>query len=239
MKKTIVITGSSGVIGTILVKHLATNYSLVLIDKNTCDLRNVISSKQAIPQNTDVLIHLAWKDAPMYKNGTFDADNILMTLNMLEIAKQKNIKRVILASSVHANEYRTNFIKSMPIFRDLGDPSVSMRMEGNPPEPKNVASESSPTSIYGATKLYFEALGRYYATHHNLEVIALRLGGVNKDNSPYAKDESDYDKIFLSHKDLIRTIKHYIDKKNIQNNYECVYALSKKSTTPQSSTKSL
>lgn len=230
MKKTIVITGSSGVIGTILVKHLATNYSLVLIDKNTCDLRSFTSSKQVIPQNTDLLIHLAWKDAPMYKNGTFDADNILMTLNMLEIAKQKNVKRVILASSVHANEYRTNFIKSMPIFRDLG---------GNPPEPKNVASESSPTSIYGATKLYFEALGRYYATHHNLEVIALRLGGVNKDNSPYAKDEPDYDKIFLSHKDLIRTIKHYIDKKNIQNNYECVYALSKKSATPQSSTKSL
>jgi uronate dehydrogenase len=38
--------------------------------------------------------------------------------------------------------------------------------------------------LYGCSKVYGEVLGRYYADRYGLEFVALRIGGVNKEDRP-------------------------------------------------------
>jgi len=246
--KNIVITGAHGLIGSILSKNLIDSYNLSLLAKSSCDLTVYEDVLKNVPSSTDTIIHLAWKDAPLYEKGILDSDNIHMTLNVLEVAVQKKVRRVILASSVHANEYRASFLNSESFRRSqatensghikrltrslptdvVGWPSDSEGRDDRREvsEICDVVSQDWPTSIYGATKLYFEALGRYYAAYKGLEVVVLRLGGVNNENSPFAKDEVDYDKIFLSHEDVVAIVKKYIDMEVIPHKYESAYAIS-------------
>ena len=177
---------------------------------------------------------------PAFPIGKFDNDNILMTLNVLETAVHKHVHRVILASSVHTNEYRSTYLLTdkkqnkaykTKLRKKLTWPSLipPLRWIGTN-FVKSIPSDlfDWPTSIYGATKIYLEALGRYYAKYRGLEIVALRLGGVNHENSPTARDEVDYDKVFLSHEDLIQKFKEIIIKNRIENNYQMIYAISGK-----------
>ncbi|OGK21472.1 hypothetical protein A3C23_05055 [Candidatus Roizmanbacteria bacterium RIFCSPHIGHO2_02_FULL_37_13b] len=237
MKQRIVITGASGIIGSVLIKNLQNDFDLTPLSRQNCDLTDFLSLIKNIPKNTDVIIHLAWDKKPIYENGIFKNDNFLMTHNVFEAAVRKKIKRVILASSMHADEYGKKILKDVRDGKwDAGYGSGKLEIIPFQTSSSNLTPHTSsfnyhiqeqPTSIYGATKLYFEALGRYYAAYHNLEVVAIRFGGVNKENSPTAKKEPNYDKIFLSHQDLIRIVKQYIEKDLGESKYECVLAISK------------
>jgi nucleoside-diphosphate-sugar epimerase len=46
-----------------------------------------------------------------------------------------------------------------------------------------------PGTIYGASKVWGEALGRYYADAHGLSVICLRFGSVNEQDRPVTTRE--------------------------------------------------
>jgi uronate dehydrogenase len=46
-------------------------------------------------------------------------------------------------------------------------------------------AEVRPDSLYGASKVFGEALGRYYADTRAMSVICLRIGSVRPDNDPY------------------------------------------------------
>lgn len=204
--KDVVITGASGVVGSVLVKGLDSDFRVTPLTKKDCDTRNIELVRSAVKDNTDVIIHLAWKSGDIYKDGDFDQDNVLMALNILEIAAEKRIPRVILASSVHANEYRRPRVIPAKAAGPRGaEIYIDSPFQGND-------KEDWPTSIYGATKIYIEALGKYYAKYKGLDVVVTRLGGVNNQDSPTAKQEVDYEKIFLSHADLIRTFNNLINE---------------------------
>jgi len=125
MKK-ILITGSSGTIGTRLgEKLLNSKYQIVGADwkKNKwikeleaktihIDLRNKKLILEKIPKDVDLIIHLA-ANARVYelvKNPDLARDNMITTYNILEYARINKIKNIIFASSreVYGN---TNKIK--------------------------------------------------------------------------------------------------------------------------------
>jgi uronate dehydrogenase len=199
--KTVFITGASGVVGTVLMNGL-TDFNVVGTSLAEHDLTNYESVKQVIPDDVDVLIHLAWKPGGIYENGVFDPANVEMALNVLEVAAEKKIPRVILASSVHAKEYRPNY------------------------KAATVISQTRPTSIYGATKVYVEEIGKYFAHYRNMQVISIRLGGVNIDDSVNGKDEEHYDAIYLSHKDLLCMFNKIINQQELLHDFTTLYAVS-------------
>src|SRR3989344_623450 len=244
--KRIVITGADGVIGSVLVANLRNDFDLIPLYHRECDLTKFEEVVSTISNNTDVIIHLAWDKKPIYEAGKLNADNILMALNVFEAAVKRKVKRVILASSIHADlslfqvggrargaPSSAQLRRSIPVFSAKFTPRVnpiyaSKRVSSHDTDKRALDGAvrgqdppEIPTSIYGATKIYFEALGRYYATYHHLEVVAIRFGGVNRENSPAAKKEPNYDKIFLSHQDLIKIVRKYIDYEKISNNYLC------------------
>ncbi|TKB54658.1 NAD-dependent epimerase/dehydratase family protein [Ferrimonas aestuarii] len=78
--------------------------------------------------------------------------NIVGTYNVFQSAAEAGVQRVVYASSAQT-------IEGYPL-----DVQVNENM---PTRPKN---------LYGASKVFGEALGSYYAYQHNIEVVAVRIG---------------------------------------------------------------
>ena len=102
--KKILITGMSGLIGTIVRQHLEDEYSLRAhnrrpvqdLETHQADIANLEAIQPAF-ENIDTVIHLAaelndsWPDILQ--------TNIVLTYNVFEAARRADVKRVVFASS--------------------------------------------------------------------------------------------------------------------------------------------
>jgi nucleoside-diphosphate-sugar epimerase len=138
------------------------------------DVADIDSLRTAF-EGVDVVLNLA-ADGGLSSEAGMNAgwpsmlqNNIIGTYNVLEVARQAGVKRVILASSgATANGY------------ELEEPYKSLVAVDDVPVPDswemiNEFSEPKPISLYGVTKLFGEDLGRYYAATTPLSVINLRI----------------------------------------------------------------
>lgn len=209
--KKIIITGSQGRIGSILKAGLAF-YDLYFLDLKERDGTRsfkVDIAKQwnrlvAIFKGKDIIIHLAWNFFEDFPKETIDSKNKTMAENIYRAAVESGIKRVIVASSVHANDYSQNKNKNN---YDIGYPL--------------------PDSPYGASKVYIESLGQYYAKCHGLEVICIRFGGVNSKDTPIFEEDPNYDKVLLYKDDCIDLIKSCVEINKVPGNFQILTAISK------------
>jgi UDP-glucose 4-epimerase len=112
--KTILITGSSGMIGTRLSeKLLDKNYKVIGFDRqknvwnekiDKLTVRGNLLKKEdfkKIPEDIDMVVHLA-ANARVYDlvlEPDLALENIVSTYNVLEFCRQKNIKKIIFSSS--------------------------------------------------------------------------------------------------------------------------------------------
>jgi L-arabinose 1-dehydrogenase [NAD(P)+] len=115
--------------------------------------------------DADVLLHLAANPSPAAEWDEVESLNVGGAYNAFEAAVSAGLDRVVFASSNHAvGGY------------NLANPSnpETALTDGiqvvTPDDPPN------PDSYYGVTKVLGEALGSYYATRHDLEVVTLRIG---------------------------------------------------------------
>lgn len=205
----VLVTGSSGLIGSMLINTLSDSFTFSGLDVAKsdhapdvptliCDASDYDAMSPAF-EGLDAVVHLAanapvetpWPD--VLKN------NISTTHNVYEAAKQHGVKRVVFASSNHAVG---NFEMDEPYSRiRVGD------YEGlTPGEFKRVDNTVPirPDSDYGVSKAFGEATGAYYHEHFGLEVACLRIGTVNPQNSPEGSIRSMA--TWLSHRDLANLV---------------------------------
>lgn len=152
----------------------------------------------------DTIIHLAWDTFEDYPNENIAPQNKAMAENVYRAAVEKKVSRIVIASSVHANNY-----SAVP----TGEYITSQ-------------SESHPDTPYGATKTYIEYLGRYFSRKYGLEVICLRLGGVNEVNEIRFNEDPLYDKVLLYKEDFVELVRMCIEVKKVPNNFAVFYAVS-------------
>lgn len=210
-KKRIIITGSRGCVGSILQDGLSNIFDLYLLDlkeKDTkktfiIDIAKEYKKLVKIFKNKEVVIHLAWNFAEDFPGETIIPQNKSIAENVYFAAVEAGVKRIIVASSVHADDYSK--IKRKKIF---------------------ISRNSLPDSPYGASKVYIESLGKYFAKYHRLEIICVRLGGINRDNNVIYKEDPNYDKVLLFKKDCIDLIKSCIIAKKVPNNFQVFNAVS-------------
>ena len=209
--KRIIITGSRGSLGKILQKELQDVFDLVCIDKKpdseeiiALDIANDYEKFRNILKGNDVIIHLAWDTLEDFPSENIVQQNKVMAENVYRAAVENNISRVIVASSVHVNDY-----SKVPTGTYLSS-----------------KSECWPDAPYGATKIYIEHLGRYYSRKHGLEVICIRLGGVNKRNEIRFNEDPLYDKVLLYKEDFVQLIRMCIEVKKVPDNFAVFYAVS-------------
>lgn len=195
MKRTILLTGAAGRIGTFLTRQWIDKYDLHLTDvkrpKETFGLpydEADVADYDAIAglcQEADTVVHLGADprmDAPW---ESLLPNNVIGTYNVFEAAHRAGCRRVIFASSVNAV---------------LGYPADKQVHTHMPVYPIN---------LYGATKCWGEAVGRYYAHTHGLSVICLRFGAVSQ-----RPGTPEYDKRYdISHPylDMILTMEDLTD----------------------------
>jgi uronate dehydrogenase len=161
----LLLTGAAGEIGTVLRPVLRRCCAtLVLHDKrpiadaapNEVALQGDIAAAgeaQAAMQGVDCLVHLA--GIPRETGGTPEEilhANVIGAHAVFAAARDAGVARVVFASSNHTIGFH-------PADRAIG-----------------TEERPRPSGLYGASKVWGEALGRLFADKHGIEVACLRIG---------------------------------------------------------------
>jgi nucleoside-diphosphate-sugar epimerase len=201
MKKgKVLITGSNGVIGTILMEKLV-DLDLYGVDIapdtdnkhyykiDISDLTQLYSVFKNI-RDIDFIIHLA---ADSRVNASWESvlkNNIIGTRNIYECARKHSVKKIVYASSNHV----TGGYEGIP---------PRLHKQKNPPLIR-VSDHIRPDSDYGTSKVFGEAIARQYLELFGLSSICLRIGTVLKDDDPTKSER--IMRTWLSHRDLLHLI---------------------------------
>jgi len=223
MAKNILITGMSGLIGGLLKTHLlkeggyelkALNRSYVEgVENHQADISNLDAIKPAF-EGQDVVVHLA---AYLGSQGWRwqHENNVLGTYNVFEAARLAGVKRIVFASS---GSTIRGFERIKP-YKDIADGNYG---EVPTDVPMITRDQIRPEAIYGATKVWGEALGRHFSDAYDMSVICVRIGSVRKENRPLSVREN---AIYLGHSDICQILRLSIEaKKSIK--YEVFFAVS-------------
>ena len=203
MSKKVLITGMSGLIGGILKEHLleAGGYELTALNRREVEgVRTVqadISDLDAIQpafEGQDTVVHLAAYLGSQDWEGQHSG-NVLGTYNVFEAARRAGVKRVIFASSGNA----IRGFERVPPYSDIaaGDydkvPADFRRLTHH---------DVRPEALYGAAKVWGEALARHFSDDYDMSMICVRIGSVTQGDRPRTMREN---AIYLSHRTSPRT----------------------------------
>ena len=159
----ILLTGAAGALGTQLRPHGPTLAEILRVsdrgpvkdiaahgEDRPADLAD-LGAMLDVVDGCDAIVHLGAQGVEGPWQTVLNA-NIIGTYNMYEAARQKGVKRVIYASSIHAVGFheRTTTI-------DAGAPT-------------------RPDSLYGVSKTFGENLSRYYFDKFGIESVCVRIG---------------------------------------------------------------
>jgi len=182
-QRTVLLTGASGHVAQLLMPGLG-EYSLRLADRARPEAMAALAAESAgegadqgdvhadvhvgdladrafaadVVKGVDTVVHLAANPNAGAAWDDLASPNIESVVAVLEAAQRADVRRVVLASSVHA----------------MG---AYVQQERHPVDPE---WPPAPCCAYGATKAFGEALGRTYSYRTGLSVVCLRFGGVQK-----------------------------------------------------------
>lgn len=170
----IVVTGSSGQFGQHVVRNLtAVGHDILGVDRVAnpslrpswvCDLSRTGDLFEAFA-GAEAVVHLAAIPAPNLApdSVTFN-NNVNATYNVLKVAADLKIRKVVVASSIAA--YGFLYARKMP------QPKYLPLDEDHP---------CQPTDSYGLSKLVGETIADSFATQTGASIASLRLPGINFD----------------------------------------------------------
>lgn len=154
---TVVLTGAAGRIGTSLRARLPElGWTLRCLDRTSADgiiVGDVTSAADldAVVAGADAIVHLAGQPTeapwPVIRDANLDG-----TYQVFEAARRHGVRRIVYASSNHAVG-----------FTRVGDELAA-----------DVAPR--PDTLYGVSKVFGEALARYYVDRYGMQVACLRIG---------------------------------------------------------------
>ena len=194
----ILITGAAGQIGGFLAQNLpAERYDLVLADIRPPDFPHAapftsldiadLDAFRAACEGIDTVVHLAADRRTTAPWETLLPANVIGAYNAFEAAHQAGCRRLIFASSVNAG---SGYPREVQVHTEM---------------------PTHPGNLYGATKVWGEAVAHVYADRHNLSCLCLRFGWVGSRERPRTMTDPLGLAMFLSHEDLMRLVICAID----------------------------
>jgi len=199
----VLITGAAGRIGTVLRAGLEFDLRLTDVvepDGLTADetfvpadLTDAAAVDRAV-EGADAVVHLgAVPDEASF--AELAGPNLHGTFHVLDACRRFGARRVVFASSNHATG-----------MYPVGEP-----LDGN--------WLPRPDGLYGASKVWGEALGRMFAERFGLEVVCLRIGSFRP--RPTQRREL---ATWLSHSDAVRLVHAGLTAPDVR--FEIVYGVS-------------
>jgi nucleoside-diphosphate-sugar epimerase len=134
-----------------------------------------------------------------------------------EAARRGGVKRVVFFSSMHVCGLYEN---DPPWSRIAAGDCAGLDPVAVPLV--TAAMPTRPDGPYAVSKIFGEALGRYYAEAYGMEVVVVRLGTVGRDDRP-GRDARSFVS-WLSHRDLADLTARALDAPRIT--YEVVFGAS-------------
>jgi nucleoside-diphosphate-sugar epimerase len=190
---TVAITGGSGRIATAIRPFLRSTHRLRLLDVrepsvqltseeefHSLDVSDLASVEAAL-RGAHAVVHLAANPSTAGSWTSVLKDNIEGTRSVYEGARRQGINKVVFASTNHVVGFYY-LEQKVPIGTD-----VPIR----------------PDSLYGVSKAFGEALGRYYSDAFGMSVICLRIGWFT-DRSPTVKSLNG---LWISPRDIAQVIR--------------------------------
>ena len=205
-RRRVLVTGAAGNIGSYFAAHSHQKYDLVLMERElNADTEKIkglgqlvegdvtdLDGMKKLCEGVDTVLHLAADPSPNAPWSTVIGINITGTYNTFVAAKAAGCRRVIYASSIHA-------------------------VSGYPPDVQVKTGEPvNPGDLYGVSKCFGEALGRYMAEQENLSVIALRIGAFQPHESTLGEGGIGMLDAWVSQRDLNQLIEKCIDVENLK-----------------------
>lgn len=191
MTRKLLITGASGVIGSVLLDGLKEHYDVLGTDVEGDASKGIVpldvTNEQQLQQHmegVDTVLHIAWKKDEDDFLGVALPVNVGGAYQIYEAARKHGVRRVIFASSNHA----TGFYQ------------VGEEIDVNDPY--------RPDSIYGLSKCYIELLGRWYADRYGLSSFNVRIGNFPGDDRPHSERSMH---IWISERDMIQLMRCCIE----------------------------
>jgi nucleoside-diphosphate-sugar epimerase len=221
--KKILITGMSGLIGGLVGRALAQRYEIRALNRGpvegvecvSADISDFASIRSAF-DGIDTVIHLA---AYAREDNNLDQHvrvNIIGTHNVYEASRLAGVKRILLGSSGATQYY---YEKEEPI-----KAMVEARW-ADVPEPRPLLHHLSPVrpaGLYGASKVWAEALGRYYSDAFGMSVHCIRIGRVVPED---AARDARHAAVYCSHRDIIQMVERCVEAP-LSVRYAIFYAVS-------------
>ena len=134
------------------------------------DLQDLGAVERAV-KGMDLVVQMAADPRPEASWESLLGSNIIGVRNVLEASQRAGVKRVVFASSIMVS---WGYQMDEP-YKAVGEGRFA---DVAAADLHTVTHEwpVRPTGLYPATKVWGEALARYYADVHNMSVICLRIG---------------------------------------------------------------
>ncbi len=166
------------------------------------DLTNLSALEKAM-EGIDIVVHLAADPRPDASWESILGSNIVGVRNAFEAAHRCGVKRVIFASSI---------MVSWGYQQDEPYKAISEgRFEDVIPNDLHTVDHGwshRPTGLYPASKVWGEALARYFSDVQNMSVICLRIGWVNAEDHPHDERSG---AVWCSQRDIVQLVQHSLE----------------------------
>ena len=208
-KLTVFLTGASGKVGRVLAPALRDAYQLRTLRRrpSTDDPEALLGDLQdrgrlrSQMEGAQVVVHLAAVSGEAAFAQEITPANIVGVYNVLQAAQEAGVRRVVFASSCHTFQFR----RSQQVIEADGP--------------------YRPETLYGASKVFGEVLGRYYHEMFGMEFIAVRIGWLLPYEDPELRTSAFKRGIWLSPRDAVALFRLAIERPGI--GYATVFATSK------------
>lgn len=203
--RSVLITGAAGRIGSAFAEASHERYDLTLMDHPEADLQAVADYGHTVSaklgdlaalreqfQGIDTIVHLAADPSPQAGWDSMLPNNITGTYHVMTAAVAAGCRRLVYASSIHAvSGYR----KGYQVHTD---------------DPVN------PGDLYGVTKCFGEAMGRFIATQHGVSTLVVRIGAFQPREVADDPDSLSMMDAFVSHRDLVQLLQCCVDNEDLE-----------------------
>lgn len=189
----VLVTGGAGSIGRVVCAalqergHAVRNFDRFaapgVADNVIGDLEDA-AAVDAAAADQEAVVHLAAYPNPADFVAVLIPSNFVGVYHVMEAAVHRNVRRVVLASSMQ----------------------VVNRVPRPPDRPLRVSDGTASTNLYGVSKVFAEEMGRYYANMANLSVLAARIGWFPRNAAEAARIRKmpACQDVYLSHADCGR-----------------------------------
>ncbi|OLD39194.1 MAG: hypothetical protein AUI57_04225 [Candidatus Rokubacteria bacterium 13_1_40CM_2_68_8] len=201
--RTVLVTGMSGLIGGALRRHLEDKYELSALNRrliagvkcHQADIANLDAIAPAFA-GVDTVVHLAALTGSSTNFDDILRANVVGTYNVFEAARRAGVSRVVFASSgATVSAWERDPPWSALVAGRYGEAGAFTKMTHETP--------TRPAGLYGASKVWGEAIARHYADEHGLSALCVRIGRVKAEDRPVST--RDYS-VWCSQRDIVRML---------------------------------